>query len=167
MISIDNGGVVKDLLEEARKFVQTVQTDKMRLVEITQNRIQRIVPPNTNMDELLWFSISYRIEVPFSFFRSTQTLRSSCLVTFLETLPSKTIIGRAFWYSLSILYKSSFSTFPLLKFCSSLRKLKKSCSHTTVTIPKPTFLNCDSNQGRNETYLACIQFKCGYQLKCS
>ena len=63
MIPVDKQGFVKDLLEEARKFVQTVQTDKMRLVEITQNKIQRIVPANTNLDELGMFNKSYRIEV--------------------------------------------------------------------------------------------------------
>ena len=63
MIPVDKQGFVKDLLEEARKFVQTVQTDKMRLVEITQNKIQRIVPANTNIDELGLFNKSYRIEV--------------------------------------------------------------------------------------------------------
>ena len=63
MIPVDKQGFVKDLLEEARKFVQTVQTDKMRLVEITQNKIQRIVPANTNIDDLGLFNKSYRIEV--------------------------------------------------------------------------------------------------------
>ena len=63
MIPVDKQGFVKDLLEEARTFVQTVQTDKMRLVEITQNKIQRIVPANTNIDDLGLFNKSYRIEV--------------------------------------------------------------------------------------------------------
>ena len=50
-------------MEEACKFLQTVQTDKMRLVEITQNKIQGTVPANTNIDELDLFNKSYRIEV--------------------------------------------------------------------------------------------------------
>ena len=63
MIPVNNQGFVKDLLEEACKFLQTVQTDKMRLVEITQNKIQGTVPANTNIDELDLFNKSYRIEV--------------------------------------------------------------------------------------------------------
>ena len=63
MIPVNNQGFVKDLLEEACKFLQTVQSDKMRLVEITQNKIQGTVPANTNIDELDLFNKSYRIEV--------------------------------------------------------------------------------------------------------
>ena len=63
VIPVNNQGFVKDLLEEACKFLQTVQTDKMRLVEITQNKIQGTVPANTNIDELDLFNKSYRIEV--------------------------------------------------------------------------------------------------------
>ena len=63
MIPVNEQGFVTDLLEEARKFLQTVQTDKMRLVEITKNKIQGTVPANTNIDELDLFDKSYRIEV--------------------------------------------------------------------------------------------------------
>ena len=50
VIPVDKQGVVKDLLEEAREFVQTIQTDRMKLVW----RRAALLKWDSNMGVYLW-----------------------------------------------------------------------------------------------------------------
>ena len=50
MIPVDKQGVVKDLLEEACEFVQTIQTDRMKLVW----RRAALLKWDSNMGVYLW-----------------------------------------------------------------------------------------------------------------
>lgn len=53
VIPVDKQGYVQDLLKEANTIVQTVDSNKLRLVEIASNKIQRIVPSATSLDSLV------------------------------------------------------------------------------------------------------------------
>lgn len=64
VIPLEKQGHVKDLLEEASDVVPTVDTHKLRLVELSSYKIQRIIPPGTSLDVLVQQPPkSYRIEV--------------------------------------------------------------------------------------------------------
>lgn len=64
MIPVEKQGDVKDLLEEASDVVPTVDTHKLRLVELSACKIQRIIPPTTSLDVLVQQTPkTYRIEV--------------------------------------------------------------------------------------------------------
>ena len=66
VIPVDKQGFVKNLLEEARDFLPVDAADKLRLVEISCYKINRIVPNGTSLDALVQqTSKSYRIEVRF------------------------------------------------------------------------------------------------------
>lgn len=63
VIPVDKLGSVKNLLDEALKFVQPVDSCQLRLVEISSNKIQRIVPPASSLDALVTQpQRSYRLE---------------------------------------------------------------------------------------------------------
>ncbi|XP_065658399.1 ubiquitin carboxyl-terminal hydrolase 7 isoform X4 [Hydra vulgaris] len=63
VILVDKNGYVHNLLTEAAKVVETVDTTALRLVEISASKIQRIVPSTTLLDSLVQQSQkNYRIE---------------------------------------------------------------------------------------------------------
>ncbi|XP_066936124.1 ubiquitin carboxyl-terminal hydrolase 7-like [Clytia hemisphaerica] len=63
LIPVDKAGFVKNLLEESREFLPVNPADKLRLVEIAQFKIHRVVPNGTSLDSLvLQAPKTYRIE---------------------------------------------------------------------------------------------------------
>ena len=64
IIPVDKQGYVQNLLEESTKFIQTVETNELRLVEISGSKIQRIVPSTASLDALVQQGQRiYRVEV--------------------------------------------------------------------------------------------------------
>jgi len=63
VIPVDKQGFVQDLLNEAQKEVNTVDSKELRLVEILSSKIQRIVPLTNSLDALVQQpQKQYRIE---------------------------------------------------------------------------------------------------------